>query len=192
MKTHPGICCQFPLQEASSCKTPDPFGITRWDVGYILRRGHLCGSRLRSASLWGLCQRPPQQTVPPGPEGPQPNLLPTSQIWTFCFTISPFSLSFLVCALSKWKKSTPKCIPLRVFSVTSVVSDCFRHHGLWPAKLLCPWDFPGKNTGVDCHAFLQGSFLIQGSNLCLLYYRQIIYLLSHQGSPISLYTLLII
>ena len=38
----------------------------------------------------------------------------------------------------------------------------------WPAKLLCPWDFPGKNTGVGCHAFLQGIFPTQGSNLCLM------------------------
>ena len=33
------------------------------------------------------------------------------------------------------------------------------------ARLLCPWDFPGKNTGVGCHFCLQGIFLIQGSNL---------------------------
>ena len=28
--------------------------------------------------------------------------------------------------------------------------------GLWPARLLCPWDFPSKNTGVGCHSLLQG------------------------------------
>jgi len=28
--------------------------------------------------------------------------------------------------------------------------------------ILCPWDFPGKNTRVDCHFLLQGIFLIQG------------------------------
>ena len=33
---------------------------------------------------------------------------------------------------------------------------------------LCPWNFPGKNTGVGCHFILQGIFLIQGSNPCLL------------------------
>ena len=33
-----------------------------------------------------------------------------------------------------------------------------------PAGLLCPWDFPGKNTGVGCHFLLQGIFLTQGSN----------------------------
>ena len=31
-------------------------------------------------------------------------------------------------------------------------------HGLEPTRLLCPWDFPGKNTGVGCHILLQGSF----------------------------------
>ena len=43
-------------------------------------------------------------------------------------------------------------------------------------------DFPGKNTGVGCHALLQGIFLTQGLNLCLPNCRQILYLLSHQGS----------
>ena len=31
-------------------------------------------------------------------------------------------------------------------------------------RLLCPWDFPGKNTGVSCHFFLQGIFPTQRSN----------------------------
>ena len=34
-----------------------------------------------------------------------------------------------------------------------------------PARLLCPRDSPGKNTGVGCHALLQGIFPTQGSNL---------------------------
>ena len=38
----------------------------------------------------------------------------------------------------------------------------------WPARLLCPWDSPGKNTGVGFHALLQGIFLTYGSNLSLL------------------------
>ena len=33
-----------------------------------------------------------------------------------------------------------------------------------PARLLCPWDSPGKITGVGCHALLQGIFLTQGLN----------------------------
>ena len=37
----------------------------------------------------------------------------------------------------------------------SVVSDSSRTHGLQPTRLLCPWDFPGKSTGVGCHCLLQ-------------------------------------
>ena len=36
----------------------------------------------------------------------------------------------------------------------SVVSDFSRPHGLQPTRLLRPWDFPGKSTGVGCHCLL--------------------------------------
>ena len=49
------------------------------------------------------------------------------------------------------------------------------------ARLLCPWNSPGKNTGVDSHSFLQGS------NLGLLHFRQILYHLRHQESHIYVY-----
>ena len=68
----------------------------------------------------------------------------------------------------------------------SVVSDSFPPFRLYPARLLYPWEFSGKNTGVGCHFLLQGIFLTQGSNLHLLgllHYRQILYLLGHQGRP---------
>ena len=48
--------------------------------------------------------------------------------------------------------------------------------------LLCPWDSPGKSTGVGCHAFLQEVFPTQDSNLGLRHCRQTLYHLSHQGS----------
>ena len=54
----------------------------------------------------------------------------------------------------------------------SDVSDSLQP--LQPARLLCPWDFPGKNTGVDCHFILQGIFPTQGSNshlFCLLHWQ---------------------
>ena len=51
-----------------------------------------------------------------------------------------------------------------------------------PTRLLCPWDFPGNSTGVDCHFLLQGIFPTQGSNPGLLHCRQTLYSLSHQGS----------
>ena len=42
---------------------------------------------------------------------------------------------------------------------------------LLPARFLCPWDFPGKNTGVCCHFLLQGIFLTQGLNPRLLLWQ---------------------
>ena len=50
----------------------------------------------------------------------------------------------------------------------SVVSDSLWPHGLWPARLLCLWNFPGKNSGVGCHFIPQGILLTQRSNPCLL------------------------
>ena len=50
-------------------------------------------------------------------------------------------------------------------------------------RLLHPWDFLGKNTGVGCHFLLQGIFPTQGLNPGLLHCRQKLYHLSHQGSP---------
>ena len=44
------------------------------------------------------------------------------------------------------------------------MSDSVRPYGLYPARLLCPWDSPGKRTGVGCHALLQGIFPTQGLN----------------------------
>ena len=52
-----------------------------------------------------------------------------------------------------------------------------------PIRFLCPWDFPGKETGVVCHFLLQGIFLTQGLNPGLLHCRQILYQLSYQVSP---------
>ena len=41
---------------------------------------------------------------------------------------------------------------------------------LWTVacQALCPWDSPGENSGVGCYALLQGIFLTQGLNPCLL------------------------
>ena len=51
----------------------------------------------------------------------------------------------------------------------SVAKLCLtlRPRRLKPARLLCPWDFLGKNTGVGCHFLLHGIFLTQGSNPCV-------------------------
>ena len=50
-----------------------------------------------------------------------------------------------------------------------------------PARLLCPWHSPGKNTGVGGHSLLQGILPTQGANPGLLHCRQILHHLSHQA-----------
>ena len=39
--------------------------------------------------------------------------------------------------------------------VCSVMSNSLQPHGLQPTRLLCPWDFPGKSTGMGCHCLLR-------------------------------------
>ena len=74
--------------------------------------------------------------------------------------------------------------------VWSVASDSFRPHGVYPARLLCPLNFPGKNTTAGCHFLLQGIFTTHGSNRCLLqltHWQADSLPLRHLGSPIYMY-----
>ena len=59
------------------------------------------------------------------------------------------------------------------------------HVRLFVTPWKSPWNSPTRNTGVDSCFFLQGIFPIQGSNPGILHWRQILYYVSHQGSPIS-------
>ena len=52
-----------------------------------------------------------------------------------------------------WQGQSCKAALLLLLS-RSVMSDSLRPHGLQPTRLLCPWDFPGKSTGVGCHCLL--------------------------------------
>ena len=70
---------------------------------------------------------------------------------------------------------------LSISSVSHLVeSDSLQPHRLKPARVLHPWDSPGKKPGVGCHSLLQRIFLTQGSNPGLPYCRQILYHLSHR------------
>ena len=76
-----------------------------------------------------------------------------------------------------------------VCQIPSAVSESSQPHGLQPARLQRPWDSPGKNTGVGCHALLQGIFPTQGSNpslLCLLHWQMVSLPLSPLGSLVNL------
>ena len=56
-------------------------------------------------------------------------------------------------------------------------------NSLQPHELFSPWNFPGQNTGVGSLSLLQGIFPTQRSNPSLPHCRQVLYQLSHQGSP---------
>ena len=74
-------------------------------------------------------------------------------------------------------------LPLVPPGMANLLQSCLTlwSYELQPTRLLCLWDFPGKNTGVDCHDLLQGIAPIHGSNLChfcllhLLHCRWILY-----------------
>ena len=72
-----------------------------------------------------------------------------------------------ICCMKSENEVTQSCLTLRL-------------RGLSPTRLLCPWGFPGKNSGVGCHFLLQGIFHTQGSNLGLPHCRQMFSHWSHQ------------
>ena len=94
--------------------------------------------------------------------------------------------------LSNWTElnvilvSSCNIFSYRWYSICSVTQSCptLWPHGLQHTRLLCPWNSPGQNTGVGSRSLLQEIFPIQWSNPGLLDCRQILYHLSHQGSPL--------
>ena len=92
------------------------------------------------------------------PERHTPALHGSQQVILHAVPFAEFSLSPSVCvspvlASSVLKKNYAARIAL--CAVTQL--NCSRAHRLQPARLVCPCDFPGKNTGVRCHFLLQGS-----------------------------------
>ena len=64
-----------------------------------------------------------------------------------------------------------------------MLSSRFQVEVVQSCPLLCNPNSPGQNTGVGCLSLLQGTFPTQGSNPGLPHCRQILYQLSHRGSP---------
>ena len=101
--------------------------------------------------------------------------------WATCLLLYHHFTSLSLMSVMEEVNFPPKHIEgIKVKSVSHV--QLFATHGLQPTRLLCPWDFPGKDTGVLCHFLLQGIFLTQGSNPGLLHCRQFLYWLSYEGS----------
>ena len=100
------------------------------------------------------------------------------QVWIYLICLVPMFLA---------QNYTMLYLYHGVYSISSVgrlvMSSSLWSHGLLPARVLCRWDFPGKNTRVGFHVLLQGIFPTQESNLGLLHCTQILYHLSY---PIAL------
>ena len=77
-----------------------------------------------------------------------------------------------------WKGKTFSWTLVKESESGSVVSDSLRPNGLYS-----PWNSPGQNTGVGSLSLLQGIFPNQGRNPGLPHCRQILYQMSHKGSP---------
>ena len=60
-----------------------------------------------------------------------------------------------------------------VYLVTKLCPTLLWPHGLHPARRLCLCDFLGRNTAVGCHFLLQGIFLTQGLNRCVLHWERL-------------------
>ena len=68
------------------------------------------------------------------------------------------------------------------------MSNSVQPYGLLPTRLLCPWDFPGKNTGVGYRLLLQQICPTQELKVHFLQWQVDSLPLSHQGSPTLGYT----
>ena len=126
---------------------------------------------------------------------PHLTLLPDSWQWLLTPTVAQIHPWILGCGPTEAATYSQEQVSLVKSEKVQLLSRVSLFGAPWtpgPARLLCPWDSPGKNTGVGCHFLLQGVFLRQGLNLVLLHYRQILYSLTQifhrQQFFIELYT----
>ena len=104
-----------------------------------------------------------------------------SKYWADLDSIPCSAANFLLDFQQIAQMSSVEFLISRIKMVASVASFYCTHaklfqlcpsslwpHALYPTRLLCPWDSPGKDTGVGCDALLQGTFSMQGWKLCLL------------------------
>ena len=98
--------------------------------------------------------------------------------FVLCLT-SPLNQPFLQEATASFSWECAVCLVTQLH-----LTLCDSMHCSLPGSSL-HGDSPSKNTRVGCYALLQGIFPTEGSNPSLLHCRQILYHLSHQGSPLA-------
>ena len=99
------------------------------------------------------------------------SLPPSSNRLPLVFLCVCFPLPALIKTCLWMKSESESC---------SVLSDSLQPRGLYS-----PWNSPGRNTGVGSHSLLQGIFPTLGLSPGLPQCRQILYQLSHKGSPLD-------
>ena len=126
---------------------------------------------------------PKADSLPPEPPGKPMNTgVGSLSLLQGIFPTEESNQGLLCCRQILYQLSYQGSIRVWIWVSHLVLPNSLQPHGLQPTRLLCPWDFPGKNVGVGCHFFLQGIFLAQGWNPGLLHCRQILYQLSYQES----------
>ena len=107
-------------------------------------------------------------------------ILAISSTWNILLSITEYSFCCFPFATLTCTESSldPDFVPESESESCSVVSDSFRPH-----ELYSPWNSPGQDTGMGSLSLLQGIFPTQGLNPGLPLCRQILYQLSHKGSP---------
>ena len=78
------------------------------------------------------------------------------------------------------QKAQETVLAITMMDAQSVMSDSFQLYGLYLTRLLCPWNFPLKDSRVGCPLLLQGIFPTQGSNQQLVHQQADSSLLSHK------------
>ena len=93
-------------------------------------------------------------------------------------------ICILIYVLAQHKLSrTQHCKAVHCCLATKLCLTLLLPHGLQRPRLLWPWDFPAKDTGVSCHFLLQGIFLTQGSKCISCIDRQILYHWATKEAP---------
>ena len=149
----------------SKCLKPSKKALKYMKQKLIELKGELRLTVLLSSFAWNILMFSSLSSW--GYESPLPLTSTVVLTWNF---------SFLICALGEIKLATLHKNWRWLSHVDLFVTP------MDTARLLCPWNSLG-NTGVGYSSLLQGIFLTEGSNLGLLLCRQIVYYLSHQGSP---------
>ena len=106
--------------------------------------------------------------------------------WGFVLWVLRPSYKWGVCLHQTNKQKSLRMFKVSSFSALSEAASESRSvvtNSLWPHGLYSPWNSLDHNTGVGSLSLLQGIFATQGSNPGLPHCRQILYQLSHKGSP---------